>query len=129
MASVRRPAPAGDAAELTAELVERLATLLSVGVQPGTAWAYLDEFSAHPLAARVAATMGGGAGATQAVGSACEGRRTEPSSAVLGAIWCVADAAGAPRGPALAELASALHDPARTEGEGAVAPGWRLAAG
>ena len=117
----RRTAPAGDGADLTAELVERLATLLSAGVQPGSAWTYLDEFSAHPLARRVAATMHVGMGATQAVGAACEGRRTEPSVAVLGAIWCVADAAGAPLVPALTELAAALRDLAETEREVEVA--------
>jgi tight adherence protein B len=112
-----RPAPAGDAAERAAELVERLATLLAVGVQPGSAWEYLDEFSAHPLARRVTGTMRLGMGATEAVGAACEGRRSEPSAAVLGAIWCVADAAGAPLAPALAELAAALRDLAEIERE------------
>lgn len=112
----RRSAP-GDDADGTAELVERLATLLAAGVQPGSAWAYLAEFFAHPLAHRVTRTMSGGMGTTQAVGAVCEGRHAEPSISALGAIWCVADDAGAPLAPALGELAAALRDIAETERE------------
>ena len=116
-----RRAPPGDAADLTAELVERLATLLAVGVPPTSAWTYVAEFSAHPIAAHVSATMGGGTGVTEAVGAVCAGRRGEPSAAALGAIWCVAESAGAPLALALGELASALRDNAETEREVEVA--------
>ncbi len=112
----RRPPP-GEAADRTAELVEGLAALLAAGVPAAAAWEYLSALTPHPFARRVVASTRQGASTAQAVVAASTGPTADPSHPVLGAVWWVADAAGAPLAPALGELAAALRDNAETERE------------
>lgn len=122
----------GDAAERVAELVEQLVTLLEAGVTPGAGWAYLQEFTAHPLVARVARGVAEGERIADALahaarprapaagrGAGAAAQRTDAgiTAGALAAVWQVADAAGAPLAPTLRELAGALRDRAETERE------------
>lgn len=132
----------GDDAERLAEVVEELVALTEAGVTPEAAWAYLREFSAHPLVGRVAGGIAEGERIGEALTQAARaaavelsrvlarsrpGARTgvaararspaDGSVRVLAAVWHVADAAGAPLGATLRSLAGALHDRAETERE------------
>ncbi|GAB3584851.1 hypothetical protein GCM10027406_32030 [Leifsonia lichenia] len=89
----RRERP-GDAAEQLAELVDELVTLMEAGVRQGAAWGYVREFSAHPLAGRVAGRIAAGesiadalaraAGATGVAGAAGAAGAAQGRTAVSG---------------------------------------------
>jgi tight adherence protein B len=102
-----RPPPRLDA---VAAVVQRLAVLLSAGVTPVSAWAYLDE-SAPPLAARVARRVAAG----ESVGDAILGDLEQQGSAHesawrgLAAAWMVATHAGAPLATSLRGFADSLR--------------------
>ncbi|MFF1877325.1 type II secretion system F family protein [Leifsonia sp. NPDC058230] len=99
-----------------AGVVERLAMLLDAGIAPESAWAYVAEFSPHPVAAAVSSAVGHGARPAEAFGSTgvLRGVGSEAWRA-LAAAWAVADASGAPLAPSLRQLATALRDRAETE--------------
>lgn len=102
-------------ADLIAEFVERLALLLESGIAPAAAWRLLSADGFGPIAASVAARDLAPssilAGLLAAADSAAPAQ-AEPLR-VLGAVWSVAVAAGAPLAPTLAAFAATLRDQAQ----------------
>lgn len=123
-------------AEDAAAVVERLAALLAGGGAPGNAWNQLAEFSkfqtgaipkarfwrrkrrapAEPVEGQIAREVRAGADAAELL-------RAHPNAAwrALGATWRLAEATGAPLGPALRELAAGFRDIGQSEREVAIA--------
>jgi tight adherence protein B len=106
----------GRESDEAAGVVERLAMLLEAGIAPESAWAYVGEFSVHPVATGVARAVGQGARPVEAFASTSACRRTGAEAwRALATAWAVADASGAPLAPSLHRLATALRDRAETE--------------
>jgi tight adherence protein B len=106
----------GRESDEAAGVVERLAMLLEAGIAPESAWAYVGEFSDHPVATAVARAVGQGARPVEAFTSTSAFRRTGAEAwRALATAWAVADASGAPLAPSLRQLATALRDRAETE--------------
>ncbi|MFF1573995.1 type II secretion system F family protein [Leifsonia sp. NPDC058292] len=113
---IGRSRPAGEAGDEAAGAVERLATLLEAGVAPESAWAYLGEFSSHPVIAAIAAGGARGERPAEALDRSVAGRgAVNDAWRSLAAAWIVADACGTPLAPTLRELATALRAGAETE--------------
>ncbi|MDJ1372372.1 type II secretion system F family protein [Gulosibacter molinativorax] len=137
--SARDTYPAEDAAAV----VERLAALLAGGGAPGNAWNQLAEFSTadgdgdgnrpsrgprswfrrrrqsappESVETQIAREVRAGADAAELL-------RVHPNAAwrALGATWRLAEATGAPLGPALRELAAGFRDIGQSEREVAIA--------
>lgn len=112
-----RRRPPGEEADAAAALVESLAVLLDAGLTPRMAWTAVAEHRAHPVAARVVASL--------RVQSSCARALREVASTddlrTIAAAWCVADGSGAPVGHVLRVVSDALRDIAEGEREAEVA--------
>lgn len=117
------PNGARAASDPVAATVQRLAVLLSAGVAPTSAWAYLAAADAAPPTVRdVAAGVAGGEPVTDALLASARtvGAEAAPAWRGLAAAWLVASEAGAPLAPTLLSLAVSLRDLAQTRRELAV---------
>jgi tight adherence protein B len=97
-----------------ASTVHRLAVLLTAGVPPAAAWAYLGGGG---FAERVGQRIALGSAIPPAIIAELDGLRTadQPAWRSLAAAWSVATDAGAPLAPTLREVASSLRDLAATQ--------------
>jgi tight adherence protein B len=111
------PSDSGDAVH--ADTIARLATLLTAGLAPVSAWRELADNSTDEVCSRVMALVDQGRNIHDAVAEVT----TEESVAwrSVGACWSVARRSGSAIGPALMALAESLNDVASTKREIAVA--------
>lgn len=104
----RRERDEGAAAEHVALIAERLATLMSGGASPATAWRLIARAQdAGPAPKRIARRIRLG----QSIPGALRPER-DPSWRALGAAWEIASRSGAPVSPSLDALAEGLRDAA-----------------